>query len=96
MLSSAPLTVKPRGTPYKNICKVREAPDRGQIVLNDSSCWIISASIIDGTNMSDSYTNLLYHIVFSTKERRPLITPDYEPRLYEYMGGTLRGIGGVS
>lgn len=30
--------------------------------------------------MSDSYTNLLYHIVFSTKERRPLITPEYEPR----------------
>jgi len=24
--------------------------------------------------MSDSYTNLLYHIVFSTKDRRPLIT----------------------
>ena len=33
--------------------------------------------------MSDSYTNLLYHIVFSTKERRPLITAEYEPRLYE-------------
>jgi len=33
--------------------------------------------------MSDSYTNLLYHIVFSTKERRPLITPEYEPRLYD-------------
>jgi putative transposase len=46
--------------------------------------------------MSDSFTNLLYHIVFSTKERRPLITLDYEPRLYEYIGGTLRGLGGVS
>ncbi|MDQ2974474.1 MAG: transposase, partial [Acidobacteriota bacterium] len=40
--------------------------------------------------MSDSYTNLLYHIVFSTKERRPLITPEHEPRLYEYIGGTVR------
>jgi hypothetical protein len=29
--------------------------------------------------MSDSYTNLLYHIVFSTKDRRPLITPAYQP-----------------
>jgi hypothetical protein len=46
--------------------------------------------------MSDSYTNLLYHIVFSTKERRPLITSDYEPRLYEYIGGTIRGLGGIS
>jgi REP element-mobilizing transposase RayT len=46
--------------------------------------------------MSDSYTNLLYHIVFSTKDRRPLITPEYEVRLYDYVGGTLRGAGGIS
>ncbi len=46
--------------------------------------------------MSDSYTNLLYHIVFSRKDRRPLITPEYEVRLYEYMGGTIRKVGGVS
>ena len=46
--------------------------------------------------MSDSYTNLLYHIIFSTKERRPLITPDYEVRLYDYIGGTLRRAGGIS
>jgi len=26
--------------------------------------------------MPDSYTNLLYHIVFSTKNRRPLISLD--------------------
>ncbi|MFY9620357.1 MAG: IS200/IS605 family transposase [Pyrinomonadaceae bacterium] len=46
--------------------------------------------------MSDSYTNLLYHVVFSTKDRRPLITPEYEMRLYEYVGGTIRRVGGVS
>ena len=46
--------------------------------------------------MSDSYTNLLYHIVFATKDRRPLIKPDYEVRLYDYIGGTVRGLGGVS
>jgi REP element-mobilizing transposase RayT len=46
--------------------------------------------------MSDSYTNLLYHIVFSTKDRRPLITPDYEVRLYDYIGGTIRRAGGIS
>ena len=46
--------------------------------------------------MSDSYTNLLYHIVFSTKERRPLITPEYEERLYDYVGGTIRKISGIS
>ena len=46
--------------------------------------------------MSDSYTNLLYHIVFSTKDRRPLITPEYEVRLFDYIGGTIRGLGGIS
>src|SRR5882724_406039 len=84
------------GTRYKKICKAREAADRDQTVLNHSRCSTISASIIDEVNMSDSYTSLLYHIVFSTKERRPLITPEYEPRLYEYIGGTIRGLGGIS
>jgi len=46
--------------------------------------------------MSDSYTNLLYHIVFSTKDRRPLITPESEPQLYEYVGGIIRSMGGIS
>jgi putative transposase len=45
--------------------------------------------------MSDSYTNLLYHIVFSTKDRRSLITPAYEVRLYDYIGGTIRSLGGI-
>jgi REP element-mobilizing transposase RayT len=45
--------------------------------------------------MSDSYTNLLYHIVFSTKDRRPLITPEYETRLHDYIGGTIRSCGGI-
>jgi putative transposase len=84
------------GTQYKRICKAREAADSHQTVLNDSRCSIISESVIGEANMPDSYTNLLYHIVFSTKERRPLITPEYEPRLYEYIGGTIRGLGGVS
>jgi putative transposase len=46
--------------------------------------------------MPKSYTNLLYHIVFSTKERRPLITPGRQGELYEYIGGTIRGLGGIS
>lgn len=46
--------------------------------------------------MPRSYTNLIYHIVFSTKERRPTITPDREERLYEYIGGTIRGLGGIA
>ena len=43
-----------------------------------------------------SYTNLLYHIVHATKERAPLITNTLRPRLHEYLGGTVRGLGGTA
>jgi REP element-mobilizing transposase RayT len=46
--------------------------------------------------MPESYTNLLYHIVFSTKNREPIITPDYEVRLHDYVGGIVRSLGGIS
>ena len=45
--------------------------------------------------MPGSYTNLLYHIVFSTKDRQPLITDHCQERLYEYVGDTIRGQGGI-
>ncbi len=44
--------------------------------------------------MADTFTCILYHIVFSTKNRRALITPEIQERLYEYMGGIIRKRGG--
>ena len=41
--------------------------------------------------MARTYTKLIYHIVFSTKERIPLITTEIRDRLYEYLGGVIRG-----
>jgi putative transposase len=46
--------------------------------------------------MGSTFYSLHYHIVFSTKERRPLIRPEWRPRLHEYLGGTVRGMGGVA
>ena len=43
-----------------------------------------------------SYTNLLYHLVFGTKGRQPFITHELQPRLYEYLGGTTRGLEGIA
>ena len=43
--------------------------------------------------MPQSFTSLHVHVVFSTKNRAPLITPDLQPRLYEYLGGILRSQG---
>ncbi|MHB9132651.1 MAG: IS200/IS605 family transposase [Armatimonadota bacterium] len=45
--------------------------------------------------MPQSYTSLQYHIVFSTKDRLPLITPDYRQRLYDYIGGIIRAEKGI-
>jgi REP element-mobilizing transposase RayT len=41
--------------------------------------------------MPGAYCNLLYHLVFSTKERRPLISSAMKPRLQDYIGGIVRG-----
>ena len=50
-----------------------------------------------------SYVSSYYHCVFSTKERRPLITPGLQERLWPYLGGIARQnemkaieIGGVA
>ncbi len=44
--------------------------------------------------MPSTYLSLHYHLVFSTKERAPLIALDWRARLHEYLGGTIRGLGG--
>ena len=43
-----------------------------------------------------SYTKHIYHIVFSTKEWRPLIDDALRPQLCEYLGGIVRQLGGIS
>jgi REP element-mobilizing transposase RayT len=45
--------------------------------------------------MPQSFTCLHYHVVFSTRHREPTITPEIRPRLWEYLGGIVRGEGGI-
>src|SRR5882724_11029361 len=40
--------------------------------------------------MSQTLTSLLVHIIFSTKNRVALITPEVEPDLFAYIGGILK------
>ena len=42
-----------------------------------------------------TYFKLHYHLVFGTKYRIACLDKAWRPRLWEYMGGTIRGIGGV-
>jgi putative transposase len=45
--------------------------------------------------MPSSHVSLHYHLVFSTKNREAWITPTYRERIHDYLGGTVRGLGGV-
>ena len=44
--------------------------------------------------MSHTYTNLLTHVVFSTKERLPLITSEIKPEVFAYIGGLVKELKG--
>ena len=44
--------------------------------------------------MPRSLTNLLTHVIFSTKDRQPSIRPEIKTRLFAYVGGIVRKIGG--
>jgi putative transposase len=41
-----------------------------------------------------TFTQLNYHVVFSTKYRHPLIQNGFEKRLYEYISESNRGQNG--
>lgn len=45
--------------------------------------------------MAHTYTNLLTHIIFSTKDREPMITVALQDDLLAYMGGIVRELGGT-
>jgi REP element-mobilizing transposase RayT len=53
--------------------------------------------------MANTYTALNYHVVFSTKNREPWLSPEIRGRLWPYLGGvarqnamTMLEIGGVA
>jgi REP element-mobilizing transposase RayT len=45
--------------------------------------------------MSHTFTKLLTHIIFSTKERRSLMDDELQLRLFPYLGGITREMGGT-
>src|SRR5439155_27110792 len=46
--------------------------------------------------MGSTFHSLHYHVVFSTKERRPFIDDKWRKDLHGYLGGIIRGHGGVA
>ena len=46
--------------------------------------------------MSHTAGNLLLHLIFSTKDRRPLITAEIRTDLFAYLGGIIREMHGTA
>ncbi len=43
--------------------------------------------------MANIFTSLHYHVIFSTKHREPWISPDFEERVWKFLGGIARENG---
>jgi putative transposase len=46
--------------------------------------------------MAHTYTDLLVHVIFSTRDRVPLLDAELKPRLFAYMGGIVRELGATA
>jgi putative transposase len=46
--------------------------------------------------MASTHLSLHYHLVFSTKNREPWLSPTHRQRVHEYIGGILRNMDGVA
>lgn len=44
--------------------------------------------------MPSTHVSLHYHLIFSTKERYPLIAPEWRGRLHAFLGGEVRTLKG--
>ena len=43
--------------------------------------------------MSSTYLSLHYHLVFSTKDREPIVATTWRRQLHKYLAGTVEGLG---
>ena len=72
----------------------RRPPERGP-KANRTPAGVPEHNVRENAIMPSTYTSLHFHIVFCTKHREPCIDTSWRPRLHEYLGGTVRGLGGV-
>src|SRR5437667_1398580 len=49
-----------------------------------------------GRQMSHTCGNILLHLIFGTRERHPLIKPEFRSELFAYLGGIVREMHGTA
>jgi hypothetical protein len=45
--------------------------------------------------MSHTFSDLVTHIIFSTKDRKPFIEPDIRREIHAYLGGIVKNLDGM-
>jgi putative transposase len=53
---------------------------------------LVDPTTFSGEAMATTFTRILIHFIFSTKNREPLISPDIEPKLHAYMRGICKNL----
>ena len=48
------------------------------------------------SRMASTHLSLHYHLVFSTKNREPWLSPTHRQRVHEYIGGIIRSMDALS
>lgn len=51
---------------------------------------------LKSSHMASTHLSLHYHLVFSTKNREPWLSPTHRQRVHEYIGGIIRNMDGVA
>jgi REP element-mobilizing transposase RayT len=68
---------------HRLVVEMTSRPDRG------------AGTILPHPPMPSTHLSLHYHIVFSTKDRAPLITTEWRDRLHAFLGGTIKTLDGI-
>ena len=104
-MKRGPIT-KPRATSIRRHRAARHVAHHDASVRPIASLTTTSGSVfafpfvtpagVTECDMPSTHVSLHYHVVFSTKNRLPLIAADWRESLHADLGGCLRGLGGVA
>jgi hypothetical protein len=77
------MDARPRGPAAKR------QPGRAGVV--GTAPYVLFCAKPLSTHMSHSYSNACVHVVYSTKDRKDLISTKFEKRLYSFIASIARG-----
>src|SRR5664279_1091491 len=86
-LAEAKLISPPRGSGGNPAREPRAPSGAAPRCVTTITGFFITLAYDEDSTMAHSYVSSVFHVVFSTKERAQLISPDLQPRLWNYLAG---------